>query len=107
MADILDLLSKCSGFEWDAGNKSKNWINHEVEMREAEQALRNFPIALSDDYKHSFSEPRYIALGRTDANRLLSIAFTIRGDKVRVISARDMSQKERKEYYAEGTQKST
>ena len=43
-------------------------------------------------------EPRYFALGRTDSVRELAVVFTVRGKRVRVISARPMSRRERKEY---------
>ena len=47
---------------------------------------------------HSEKEPRYYVLGHTIAGRRLFIAFTVREEKIRVISARDMSKKERKIY---------
>jgi uncharacterized DUF497 family protein len=48
--------------------------------------------------RHARAEERLAALGRTALGRLLSIVFTFRGDRIRVISARDMSRKERREY---------
>ena len=47
---------------------------------------------------HSQTEKRYFVLGQTDHDRLLFVAFTCRGDLIRVISARDMSRKEREVY---------
>jgi hypothetical protein len=47
---------------------------------------------------HSETEKRFYALGRTDSKRALFIAFTIRNNLVRVISARDMSSREREVY---------
>jgi uncharacterized DUF497 family protein len=44
------------------------------------------------------AEPRYYVLGRTNDERHLFIVFTIRKNKIRVISARDMSRKERRIY---------
>jgi uncharacterized DUF497 family protein len=58
----------------------------------------NLPLLLQSDDAHSQKEPRYYVLGHTIAGRRLFIAFTIREDKIRVISARDMSKKERKIY---------
>jgi len=52
------------------------------------------------DEKHSEQEERYYALGHTDAGRLLFLVFTIRNNLIRVISARDMSKKERERYEA-------
>ena len=98
MQHILDLLSQCTGFEWDAGNIEKNWIKHEVSSDEAEQVFASDPLKLADDVKHSETEQRYIALGKTKKNRLLSIAFTIRIPKIRVISARPMSEMDKIKY---------
>ena len=53
---------------------------------------------VADDTEHSEDEKRYYVLGQTDNGRLLFIAFTMRGKRVRIISARDMSRKERKVY---------
>jgi uncharacterized DUF497 family protein len=50
------------------------------------------------DIEHSGIEPRFYALGQTDSGRLLFVVFTIRGELLRVISARDMSKCEKKEY---------
>ena len=58
----------------------------------------NRPFLVKPDDKHSLAEIRFYALGKTDAGRLLFVAFTIRGEKVRVISARDMTVRERRRY---------
>ena len=58
-------------------------------------------ILLFDDGKHSEREPRWYVLGRTDANRSLFVVFTARESKIRVISSRDMSRKERNIYEKE------
>jgi uncharacterized protein len=95
--DINKLL-KATGFEWDDGNIDKNWISHGVSPSECEQMFFNQPLVVADDDIHSEQEDRFYALGRTDANRLLFTVFTVRDDMVRIISARDMSAKERKVY---------
>jgi uncharacterized DUF497 family protein len=89
-----------TGFDWDAGNGRKNADSHEVSQAEAEQAFFNQPLIVTMDDKHSDSERRVRALGMTDAGRPLTIVFTLRsaGTLIRVISARDMRRKERKEY---------
>ena len=91
-------LSKIDGFEWDDGNQSKNWIKHQVSPFECEEIFFNLPLLLSDDLKHSQREKRYYVLGQTNKGRQLFVSFTIRNSKIRVISARDMSRKERKIY---------
>ncbi len=85
-------------FEWDAGNAEKNWLRHQVSQSECEQAFFNRPFVVFEDDLHSLNEVRYFALGRTDADRLLFVVYTLRDERVRVISARDMTRRERKEY---------
>jgi len=85
-------------FEWNAGNAEKNWLRHQVSQAECEQVFFNRPFVVTEDDLHSHSEARFYALGRTDADRLLFVVYTLRGEKVRVISARDMTRQERKEY---------
>ncbi len=87
-------LDKITGFDWDFGNEQKN-AKHGVLPSEAEQVFLNEPIIILDDPKHSDIEQRYHALGQTGAERLLQVTFTVRSDKIRVISARDMHRKER------------
>lgn len=91
-------LPEFRGFEWDQGNVTKNWETHHVSPHEAEQVFFNQPLIVADDVKHSRSERRYFVLGQTDDNRALFVAFTLRGDLIRVISARDMSRREREVY---------
>lgn len=84
-------------FDWDDWNIRKSWLKHNVEPIESEQVFLDYPIYLADE-KHSRSEKRYIAYGLTDNGRNLLIAFTLRRDKIRVISARNQSKKERRFY---------
>lgn len=98
MGELEDLLAGLDGFEWDAGNSDKNWLRHEVRQAEAEQALLNTPLVVNATTTHGSAEPRSIALGQTDAGRLLTVVFTVRGTRIRVISARTMSKTERKVY---------
>ncbi len=86
------------GFDWDAANAEKNWTAHQVSPVEAEQVFFNRPLLVADDTKHSRQEQRWYVLGQTDEGRTLFIAFTARKDKIRVISARDMSRREGKVY---------
>lgn len=95
MPGFPESLAHCVGFQWDEGNADKNWELHHVSMAEAEEAFFNRPLVVAADAKHSEKEIRLAALGKTDADRALTIVFTVREDLVRVISARDMSRKER------------
>ncbi|VAW51232.1 FIG01006001: hypothetical protein [hydrothermal vent metagenome] len=92
-------LTEITGFDWDEGNARKN-EKHKVTMAEAEQVFFNEPLLVLEDSKHSKKEPRFHALGKSDEKRQLHITFTLRqaGEKIRIISARDMHKKERAIY---------
>jgi len=91
-------LSECEGFQWDKGNAPKIWNRHQVTPIECEELFFNRPLVISEDLGHSVKEQRLYALGRTDDGRRLFVVFTIRERLIRVLSARDMSRKERKAY---------
>jgi len=92
------IIYDCEGFQWDEGNSDKNWRLHDVANSECEEVFFNLPLILAKDLKHTQDEQRYYALGRTDKDRWLFIAFTIRNKLIRVISARDMNQREMRKY---------
>ncbi len=94
----MDITRKIIGFEWDDGNRTKNWIKHRVSWLECENIFFNDPLFILPDPKHSDKENRYYALGHTNKNRLLFISFTVRKERIRVISAREMSRRERNIY---------
>lgn len=98
---VYKVFSGVTLFDWDEGNLLKNWKKHGVTHLESEQVFFNEPLIVQDDDKHSEDEPRWYGLGSTDAKRLLMVVFTIRSNKIRVISARDMKRKERKIYEEE------
>lgn len=85
-------------FDWDEGSISKNFIKHSVTVQEAEEIFYNKPLVIVDDASHSSQEIRLHAFGKTKVNRMLFTAFTIRNNKLRIISIRDMKRKERLHY---------
>jgi uncharacterized DUF497 family protein len=99
---MLD-LGRIEGFDWDEGNARKSVEKHDVSQGEAEQIFFNDPLLIVEDVGHSVRELRLHALGRTDAERLLHVTFTLRSDGrlIRVISARIMHRKERVRYEQE------
>jgi uncharacterized DUF497 family protein len=94
----MDHETEATEFEWDEGNAAKNWIRHRVTQSECEEVFFNRPLVVAEDEAHSDHELRFFALGQTDAGRLLLVVYTIRGERVRVISARDMIRSERRTY---------
>jgi uncharacterized DUF497 family protein len=86
-----------TGFDWDSANWRKSELRHGVAAAEAQEVLLNEPLCQVDT-EHSDLEQRYVALGRTNEGRRLFVAFTVRRNRVRIISARPMSRKERAIY---------
>jgi hypothetical protein len=92
------VIANCEGFQWDEGNSDKNWYLHQVTNGECEEVFFNLPLILASDPRHSKTEQRHYVLGRTDTDRWLFIAFTVRHNLIRVISAREMNQREMRKY---------
>ncbi len=95
---MKDIISKCEGFKWDERNSNKNWHLHRVTDGECEDVFFNLPLIVAGDEKHSNREKRFFALGRTESNRWLFVAFAIKENLIRVISARDMTRREQRKY---------
>lgn len=85
-------------FEWDKGNLDKNFKKHNVTNLEAEEIFRNRPLIIIADAIHSRIERRFIAHGITSKKRNLTIIFTLRKQKIRIISARNQNKRERALY---------
>jgi len=85
-------------FDWDKANQDKNYVKHRVTNTECEEVFIDSHKVILVDELHSQKEPRFILLGKTKKSRLLFIVFTVRGKKIRVISARDTDKKERRLY---------
>ena len=84
-------------FDWDQWNLQKNEEKHGVSALEAESAFYDPKYKLFEDVRHSTAgENRYILYGRSIENRVLMVGFTLRGRRIRVITARPASRKERK-----------
>jgi uncharacterized DUF497 family protein len=95
---IMIELPNPLSFQWDKGNIDKNLKKHGVTTLEAEELFFCKPLKLRNDIFASTEEERFIALGRTKTGRKLFAAFTVRRRSVRVISVRDMTDKERRLY---------
>ena len=94
------VLRGIKGFEWDEGNSAKSEAKHGVTDRESEEIFFNTPLVVARSSKGG-KEIRYVALWKTYGSRLLTVVFTVRANRIRVISARPMSRNERKEYEKE------
>jgi uncharacterized DUF497 family protein len=90
-------FSKLTGFEWDDGNTEKNPGKHGITNAETEEVFFRCPVVLPAT-REGEGERRWFVFGHSEAGRVLRIVFTVRGDKIRVISARPASRKERLDY---------
>ncbi|MCX6938410.1 MAG: BrnT family toxin [Verrucomicrobia bacterium] len=90
-------FSALAGFEWDAGNTDKNPGKHQIGNAEVEEVFFRLPVVLPATRAED-GEPRWFVFGLSEAGRVLRIVFTVRGSKIRVISARPASRKERTDY---------
>ncbi len=94
---MLD-LKKIVGFEWDKGNVDKSYQKHGITPNEAEEVFLDKDILLLEDIEHSQQEKRIEAIGKVAKGSILFLAFTVRKDKIRIISARVANKKERRQY---------
>lgn len=86
-------------FDWDQWNVQKNEVKHGVSALEAESVFYDEGLLIFADEKHSSpKEKRHISYGISFKKRILMVGFTIRARKVRIITARAASKKERKVY---------
>ena len=88
-------------FEWDPKKASGNLRKHDVSFEEAASVFNDLLAAIYEDPDHSAIEKRYLTIGTSTQGRLLHIAFADRGQRVRIINAREVTKKERKLYEEE------
>ena len=86
-------------FEWDKQKAETNLTGHGVSFEEASTAFYDhFAQDLSDDEHSTHDEERSILIGSSDEGHLLYVAFTVRSDRIRIISARHATRRERLNY---------
>ena len=87
-------------FEWDLGNRTKNWLKHEISTAEAESVFQEVEAirVLGEQVSPKVNEPRYGILGLTYNLKHVFVCFTIRGAGIRIIHIRKMNKKERSLY---------
>jgi uncharacterized DUF497 family protein len=86
-------------FEWDNEKAEANFKKHGVSFVEASTVFADVLARIFDDEEHSFEEKRNGIVGHSSDNRLLIVAFTEReNDTIRIISARETTPKERRNY---------
>lgn len=85
-------------FEWDEAKSKSNIQKHRVSFEEASTVFGD-PLSVTiDDPEHSIEEERFITLGESNRLRILVVVSTEREGRIRIISARVASRRERKNY---------
>jgi len=85
-------------FEWDSKKARSNLVKHGVSFDEASSSFQDALSITIADPLHSADEERFVLVGYSYRNRLLVVVHTDRGDRVRIISARQATQRERTNY---------
>ncbi len=85
-------------FEWDPRKARDNEAKHNVTFHEATETFADPLSSTALDPDHSLEEERFVIFGKTLGNRHLVVAFTERGGRLRIISAREMTRRERQAY---------
>jgi uncharacterized protein len=85
-------------FEWDLDKAARNLEWHGVSLPEATTVFDDSLSVAVPDPDHSFEEQRYIIVGSSHRNRLLIVAYTERGERIRIITARELTRREREAY---------
>jgi uncharacterized DUF497 family protein len=85
-------------YEWDEDKAKTNWRKHRVSFQEGATVFNDPLVATQPDPDHSRDELRYIAIGRSVRGRVLVVAFTERGDNIRLISCRKATPREQRVY---------
>lgn len=85
-------------FEWDLRKAERNLAVHGVSFDEASTVFGDLLAATADDSVHSEVENRFVTIGQSSSGRLLVVIHAERGERIRLISARTASRRERRQY---------
>lgn len=85
-------------FEWNPEKAKINLAKHAVSFQEAATVFGNPLSETFNDPDHSVGEQRFIIIGHSENDRLLFVSHTDNGKIVRIISAREVTRAERKQY---------
>ncbi len=85
-------------FEWDEDKAAANYRKHKVSFDEARTVFGDPRSLTVFDEAHSLDEPRYVDLGTSARGRVLVVAYTERGENIRLISSRKATPAERRQY---------
>ena len=85
-------------FQWDDRKAAENYAKHGVSFEMARDVFKDAFALDSLDERENYGEERYAIIGMVEG-RLLFVAYTMRGDVIRIISARGAEPYERRQYH--------
>ena len=85
-------------FEWDENKNRSNQSKHGISFEETTEIF-HYPMYEIIDTRRNYSEVRYIGIGRNNLMVVLTVVYTERESRIRIVSARRASKKERGLYY--------
>ena len=85
-------------FEWYENKAESNWLKHNITFEEAVTVFADPYLLFTEDSQHSDREERQWAIGEAENGLTIVIVFTMRGEQIRIISARKATKRERKKY---------
>ena len=88
-------------FEWNSAKAARNLAKHGVSVDEASTVFGDPLAGTIVDPQHSGEEPRFVTIGLSTSQRLITVAHAEREDRMRIISARRATRRERREYESE------
>ena len=89
-------------FEWDDAKAAQNLAKHGVSFEAGRLAFDDAFAVAREDRRHDYGEERFILLGMVQ-ERLLAVSYGVRGEQVRIISARFAEPQERRRYHEENS----
>ena len=97
----MHTLREGPGFSWDPEKARKNLAKHGVEFADAIAVFKDERAITMPDIITAVDEQRFLTTGRSALGRIVVVAYTWRGEKIRVFSARRASRIERRRYFEE------
>jgi uncharacterized protein len=85
-------------FQWDPDTAASNLDKHGIAFSEAATVFGDPQAITYHDREHSDHDDRFITFGTTASGRLVVVVHVDRNDRTRIVSARDLTRRERKQY---------
>jgi len=86
-------------FEWDSNKARTNLLKHKVSFEESTTVFGDNHSLTIESPTHSTHERRLVTMGMSASGKIIVVVHSERGRRIRIISARPASRKERKQYF--------